>query len=335
MAEISCCIQHMKFNFAACVILTTLSGQTLLAQQFVEPKAHDLQSGACASPETATAGQRERPCNHEAIAELARTGHAFAQNQMGIESALVLSPNRTARDARRWFEKAAAQGYAPAQVNLAVLYLNGWGAPQNYGAALYWLRSAAEKGHPRAYTSLGILYLKGLGVRQDYSEALRYFTFAANRGESGAMVNLGFMNDNGLGVPKDQAAAVAWYRQAAERGDSLGQNNLADLYLRGEGISQSDAQAFTWFQKAAVQGHTGACIKLGFLHMTGRGVAKDLETAYVWISVASLAGDQRGQEYMSHLERQLSPEQLAEARERAEAFNASRERAVPEVAFLQ
>ena len=161
MAGISCCIQRIRFNFAACVILTTLSGQTLLAQQFVEPNAHVLQSGACASPETATAGQRERPCNHEAIAELARTGHAFAQNQMGIESALVLSPNRTARDARRWFEKSAAQGYAPAQVNLGVLYLNGWGTPRNYGAALYWLRSAAEKGEPRAHTNLGILYLNG------------------------------------------------------------------------------------------------------------------------------------------------------------------------------
>ncbi len=335
MGTISCFNQLTRLRFVICVTLTTLSGHAVLGQQFVEPKAPPLESGRCTSPESAAAGQRARPCDHEAIAELARTGRAFAENQMGIESALVLSPNRTVRDARQWFERAAAQGYAPAQVNLGVLYLNGWGTPRNYGAALYWLRSAAERGEPRAHTNLGILYLNGWGVRQDYAEALKYFDFATNHGETGAMVNLGYMSDGGLGTPKDQATAAKWYLQAAERGDSLGQNNLADLYLRGEGVQQSDAFAFDWFQKAALQGHTGACIKLGFLYMTGRGTEKNLESAYTWLLAAVLAGDPRGREYLRALEGQLSAEQQARARERAEALHAARDRAIPETAFLQ
>src|SRR5207245_2377488 len=75
--------------------------------------------------------------------------------------------------ARSWFEKAARHGYAPAQVNLAVTYINGWGVSQNYGAALNWLNAAAKQGHPSAYANLGILYMNGWGVRRDYAEAFK------------------------------------------------------------------------------------------------------------------------------------------------------------------
>ena len=158
--------------------------------------------------------------SRDSVGETARSGQAFAENQLGIESALVLGPGKTIRDARKWFEKSAGQGYAPAQVNLAVLYC-----------------------------AVGKL-----------AEAAMHFRFAAEHGETGAMVDLGFLNDSGLGMAVDKTEAAKWYRLAAERGDALGQNNLADLYLRGEGLAQSDASAKEWFEKAADQGNTGARI---------------------------------------------------------------------------
>lgn len=320
-----------RFIFV-CLLSSVLPDYPTLAQQFTAPTNP---TEKCLPSANAPSGHSTPSCEQQAIAELAHSGHAYAQNQMGIESALVLSSNRTIQDARRWFEMAAEQGYLPAQVNLAVLYLNGWGTPQNYGAALYWLQAAAEKGDPRAHTNLGILYLKGWGVRQDYAEALRNFHFAAELGETGAIVNLGFMADGGLGTVKDYSTAADWYRKAAERGDSLGQNNLADLYLRGEGVQQDDSEAFAWFQKAAAQGHTGARIKLGFLYMMGRGVPKDPESAYVWILAASLAGDQRGQKYLDQLENVLSLVQLAKVRERAEALSIVPEHRLIETAFVR
>jgi TPR repeat protein len=45
--------------------------------------------------------------------------------------------------ARGWYEKAAAQGYAPAQTNLGVLYHNGQGVPQDYVQAYMWWSVAA------------------------------------------------------------------------------------------------------------------------------------------------------------------------------------------------
>ena len=45
--------------------------------------------------------------------------------------------------ARQWYEKAAAQGYAEAQVNLGVLHANGDGVPQDYVRAYMWYNLAA------------------------------------------------------------------------------------------------------------------------------------------------------------------------------------------------
>jgi TPR repeat protein len=248
------------------------------------------------------------------------SGPLFTPQANFREAGLVLRGGRKLSEARKSIERAAEKGDVAAQVNLAVFYLNGWGTPQNYAAALYWLQSAAKSGSALAHTNLGILYLNGWGLTRDYAEAARNFRLAAERGESGAMVNLGYLSDSGLGTTQDQAAAAAWYRQAAERGDPLGENNLADLYLRGEGVPQSDALAFDWFQKAAMQHQTGAMIKLGFLYMTGRAAPKNPETAYAWMLAASLAGDNRGESYISALRPQLSAMQISRATQCARAL---------------
>lgn len=308
-----------------CMCLAFLA-RTANGQQF-DAKDSGVSTDCMPTESHTPASSTVTACDSTASTELPDSGHAFVLNQEGIESALLLGSNRTIEDTRKWFPKAAARGYGPAQVNLAILYVNGWGVPKNYGSALYWLKSAAAQEVPRAYTNLGILYLNGSGVRQDFSEALHYFELAAERGDAVAMVDLGYMFDEGLGVEENKPAAASWYRKAAEGGNSFGQNNLADMYLRGEGVPQDDDRAFTWFQKAAQQGHTGARIKLGFLYMTGRGVKEDAEAAYAWIQAASFAGDHRGDEYLASLRSKLDPAQLARATQRTHELQAlSRDR---------
>jgi len=125
------------------------------------------------------------------------------------------------------------------------------------------------------------------------------------------------MYDRGLGVAQDSKIAAHWYRKAAEGGDPTGKNNLADMYLRGEGVSQDDATAFRLFQQAASQGQTGARIKLGYMYAEGRGTHTDLETAYTWLTAATIAGDSRGLDLLRSLESQLSPDQIARAKDGA------------------
>ena len=42
------------------------------------------------------------------------------------------------------------QGNAEAQINLGVLYANGWGVAQDYVEALKWYRKAADQDIPEA-----------------------------------------------------------------------------------------------------------------------------------------------------------------------------------------
>ena len=68
------------------------------------------------------AGKQQNVCDTKVVQELAKKGHAFEQNQLGIASMLAIGPDYTDKEALKWFEKTAVKGYAPAQVNLAVMY---------------------------------------------------------------------------------------------------------------------------------------------------------------------------------------------------------------------
>ena len=123
-----------------------------------------------ASPETCNLAivssqlsKSETVCDSKTVADLAKQGHVYEQNQMGLASMLVIGPDADVATAVHWFEKSAQNGYAPAQVNLAVLYVNGWGVPQNFGIAQRWLREAAAQHFAPAYYNLGELFLKGTG----------------------------------------------------------------------------------------------------------------------------------------------------------------------------
>jgi TPR repeat protein len=265
--------------------------------------------------------------DEKTVRELARQGHVYEQNELGIASVLAITPEYSTEEALNWFEQAAQRGYAPAQVNLAVMYSFGWGTTVNYGKALYWLKMAADQKYPRAYFDLGVLYLQGKGVRQDYAKSAELFRKGAEAGDTSAESNLGYMYDRGLGVAQNLAEAAAWYRKAADQGSAMGENNLADLYLRGEGVPQDDGLAFVLFKKAAAQGHTGAQIKLGYMYAEGRGTTggttNDPETAYIWLTAATSAGDLRGRYLAESLERRLTADQIARAKERAQELHSA------------
>lgn len=311
---------------AASVLLPTTSAQT-------NPGAA---GDPCVSP--AMIRQLVREANSVRVSpstQLVSQPAGSRENEKAIVLTQAHDTLRTLEEAHRWFEKAARKGYPPAQVNLAVLSLAGWGTPPNAGTALYWLREAARQEYTLADFDLGILYLKGCGVRQDDHEAFSWFERGANAGDSAAQMNLGYLYDQGLGVAQDRAQAAVWYRKAAESGVPQAQYNLADLYAHGEGVTLDERLAFAWYQKAALQGHTGARIMLGSMYAEGRGTQKDLPSAYAWLSAAALQGDDRGSTMLQALERQLAPEQLAQSKMHALSLARSHNPASPsELAFL-
>jgi TPR repeat protein len=84
--------------------------------------------------------------------------------------------------AAQWYRKAAEQGHANAQHNLAHLYEVGELQAGNYGtvAAATWYRRAADQGYRPAQVNLGVLYFSGRGVKRDLVQAYKWFTLAGS-----------------------------------------------------------------------------------------------------------------------------------------------------------
>ena len=79
-------------------------------------------------------------------------------------------------------EKAAENGYAPAQFNLGSIYSNGQGTKQDYIKAKKWYEKAAYNGNIPAQYNLGLMYVKGQGVKQNFEIAKHWFVKACGGG---------------------------------------------------------------------------------------------------------------------------------------------------------
>ena len=252
-----------------------------------------------------------------------------------------------------WYTKAAEQGLAVAQYNLALIYYNGDGVPQDYKEALKWYTKAAEQGDADAQYTLGNMYSKGEGISHDYKKAAKWYTKAAEKGNADAQYNLGNMYAEGRGISQDCKEAVKWYTKAAEQGNAYAQNNLGsmyskgkgvlrdykqavlwyikaadqrhssaqynlgNMYFKGEGVSLDYKQAANWYTKAAEQGNAYAQYNLGAMYANGKGVPQNYTNSYVWFNLAASQGDEdaaKGRDQTAFL---LSPQQLAQAQELA------------------
>ncbi|MBE34964.1 MAG: hypothetical protein CMI16_05330 [Opitutaceae bacterium] len=115
-------------------------------------------------------------------------GNLEAQTYLGF--LLLRGENGAPRDpakAAQWFLFAAKQGHAVAQLNLAMIHLNGQGAPKDIPQSIHWGRSAAEQGLDAAQDWLGIMYMRGEGVPRDPVQALAWFEVAADGGTEQAI----------------------------------------------------------------------------------------------------------------------------------------------------
>jgi len=165
-------------------------------------------------------GIKEVASELEEVRLLAGGGDAQAQNHLAYLYAH--GGDDVAKDpvaAVQWYRRAAEQGLATAQFNLAVIYAEGDGVPKDSAAAVQWYRLAAEQGMVDAQYNLGVIYAGGDGGPRQPGEAVRWFRRAAEQGDAGAESSLGAMYVSGTGVAKDPVEGLAWLILAAEAGD--------------------------------------------------------------------------------------------------------------------
>ena len=189
--------------------------------------------------------------------------------------------------ARKWWEKAAAQGFADAEDGLAHLYEEGLGVEQNKKTAVEFLLRAASKGHSEAQRCYGC-YLIGTG---QYEDAMKWFLKAAAQGDDNSMYNIGLCYDNGHGVEENTTTAAEWFLKAASKGHSEAQRCYG-CSLAGTGQYED---AMKWYLKAAAQGDEESMYNVGLCYDRGLGVEQNTTTAAEWWLKAASKGIREAQ----------------------------------------
>jgi hypothetical protein len=180
------------------------------------------------------------------------------------------------------FKPLLIEQYAPAQYQMGLVHLNGWGVKKDTNKAFDLLTLAAAQNYPDALFSLSLIYDEGVLVDKNAKKAFGLMEKAANKKLASAQFNLGVMYANGKGTVLDSSKAVRWYEKAARQNYALAQFNLALMYFEGKGIK------------------------------------KDLEMSYIWNYISSKSGYEPARKSRDMDENKLSIEQLKSARERAE-----------------
>jgi hypothetical protein len=219
-------------------------------------------------------------------------------------------PEEVEQEVKRLFERAAAQGDAIAQAELAEHYASG--DAQDSEKSLENLLASARGGYAPAQYAVAALYLEGKGVEKDPGEALRWFREAAQAGMPAAEIALGTLLASGAeGIAQDDATARVWFEKAAARGEADAEWSLGVMHEEGRGgLAPSATRAVEWWMRAAKQGHPLARAKLGVAYVSGEGVRRDLVEAYAWLAAS---GVPEAQNWVDQLADRLGARDLARA----------------------
>jgi TPR repeat protein len=150
---------------------------------------------------------------------------------------------RRGKEARRLYQLSTDQGYVPAQFSLGE-----------------W-RKAAEQGLAEAQCELAFQYLNGMDVAEDadpdYARAAFWFRKAADQGLAEAQYKLAYMYENGRGVPKDEEKAAFWRDTAVAR-NAPNPYCLGWMYENGVGVDKDKARAIFWYSDVEMRQYPGA-----------------------------------------------------------------------------
>lgn len=148
-------------------------------------------------------------------------------------------------EAEKWLKKAADQGYAIAQSNLADIY-GGKRGKEDETIALY--KKAIAQGRVEAMNGLACFYIYRIFGHLD--EAIELLEKAANLGYGEACFGLAVLYEEGVLLQRDPAEAVRWLMRAAESGNSRACVKIAEHYKEGDGVEKNAEESEKWLQKA-------------------------------------------------------------------------------------
>ena len=187
-----------------------------------------------------------------------------------------------------WLEKAALNGLAPAQFELAFdLYLVKTGRLDS-SKSVYWIKKSAEQAYAPAQHAVALFYK--IGPDKNLNQRFHWMEKSAKQAYTPAQYELALMYKEAEGVEKDLSKSFYWMKEAAERAYAPAQYELALMYKEAEGVEHSLELSFYWMKKSAEQNHQGAQQELAFIYKKGEGVKQDFLLAIYWFKKIAKTG---------------------------------------------
>jgi TPR repeat protein len=189
-------------------------------------------------------------------ANIVRRTQASSKGQTGEELVSLLGARTVGLRGEEELVRAAEEGEVAAQYALANMYDQpGGGVLRDAKKAVKWWTKAAKQGHAKSQRELALMYYSGDGVAKDAKKAVAWFTKAAEQGFAEAQHALASRYYRGDGVAKDLKIAGEWWVKAAEQGHAAAQFELAHRYAFGEGVLKDPPRAEKWMLKSAERGY--------------------------------------------------------------------------------
>lgn len=143
------------------------------------------------------------------------------------------------------FQICSQSGEATCTNNLGVIYLFGFGVPQDKTKALGLFKNASEQGSPVAKINYARAILRGEEGVIDMPKAIKYVAESANDGVPDAMGTMasfglieGLRPEISQYIPEKETL-VLYAKASAMRGDDNGTYSLASMSLRGYGMPKN------------------------------------------------------------------------------------------------
>ena len=224
----------------------------------------------------------------------ARLGNTHASYRLGV-MCQEQHQGRLASDCLDWFEQAAKQDHADAQLVLARWYSQQPGADAD---AIKWLEQAAALGNRDAQYLLGERYAQGKGVVKRPDLAQRWNDKAAAQLQRDALLQ------QAKQAPPTNAFAA--YQRAANAGSAEAELWLGMTYLAGEQVSADPALGRYWLELAAGHGSHEAEYQLSLQQI-------DREQRLHWLTRAAEGGITKAWFDLARLQQETSELEQARA----------------------
>jgi TPR repeat protein len=220
------------------------------------------------------------------LKQAAAGGVPYAQAALGD---MLAATNKKA--AFEWYRKAALQGFAQAELDLAACYSNGIGVPRDNAQFMKWLLLASKHGNTQAQFLVAGYEWTGNNIPRNLEDAAALFKAVADSGSAIAQADYATCLWSGSGVAVDRDEALSWFRKAADQGEVSAENFLGRAYAAGDGVERDPDQAIYWYRKAAGQGSAPAQFEMGAAYFQGIGTPEDHAQGLDWFRKSAAGGD--------------------------------------------